>query len=150
MSLFSSVRLRGFTVLVFKSLIVWLEASTFIKLYGLHSLIKCYEYIMLEDINKHDKNAVDDQLLLSPIKDALLAPFFLMHGTILMLIKFNYFSILHLNRPIHLFQSFCCTTLFELMCVYELDFNMDKYGTYINTYTCTYVQTHITYMYMHT
>ena len=44
------------------SLIAWLEAITFIKLYGFHSLMKCYKAIVYEDTNKHDESTVDNWL----------------------------------------------------------------------------------------
>ena len=66
---------------------------------------------------------------------------FLMHGTILMFIKFNIFGTQRLNGPRHLFCSFGCTTwhIFEPLCVFEPSFNTDKYGTYVWMYIDTYV-----------
>ena len=66
-----------------------------------------------------------------------------MYGTILAFIKFN-FGTRHLNRPRHLFYSFCCTTrhIFEPLHVYESGFNTDIYGMYVcmyRLYICTYV-----------
>ena len=58
----------------------------------------------------------------------------LMYGTILMFIKFNNFGTWRSNSLKHLFHSFCCTTqhIFELLRVYELNFNKDKYGTWLS------------------
>ena len=49
-------------VALFMSSIAWLEANTFIKAYGLHSLTKPSKCTMWED-NEHDKYAVNDDLL---------------------------------------------------------------------------------------
>ena len=77
-----------------------------------------------------------------------------MYGTILTFIKFNNFGTRHLNGPRHLFHSFCCTTrhLFEPLRVYEPGFNIDKYGTYICSFTIasshvyTYIRHYINYI----
>ena len=45
----------------FMSSIEWLEANTFIKAYGLHSLTKLSKCSIQED-NEHDEYAVNDQL----------------------------------------------------------------------------------------
>ena len=72
---------------------------------------------------------------------------FLMHGTILIFIKFNNFGTWHLNKPRGLFHSFCCTTqyIFEPLHVYELCFNMDKYNNYFAfaEFVCVCVCVHV-------
>ena len=51
---------------VFTSLITWLEASTFIKVHGLHSLTKRVTKCILREDNEHDKYAVNNQLYQHP------------------------------------------------------------------------------------
>ena len=56
------------SVTLLMSSIAWLEANTFMKAYGIHSLTKPNKYIMRED-NKHDECAVNAQLLQYPKGD---------------------------------------------------------------------------------
>ena len=51
---------------VFTSLIMWLEASLFIKVHGLYSLTKHISAGMLQEDNKHDKYAVNNGLYQRP------------------------------------------------------------------------------------
>ena len=51
---------------VFTSLIVWLEASMFIKVYGLHSLTKRVAKCIMWEDNKHDKYTVNHRLYQHP------------------------------------------------------------------------------------
>ena len=70
----------------------------------------------------------------------------MMYETILTFIKFNNFGTRHLNKPSHLFHSFCCTTwrIFEPLRVYEPGFNMDKYGMYVFMYyVCMHACMHV-------
>ena len=123
-------------VRVFTSLIVWLEVSTFIKVYELHSLtgvVKTHKCIPEQEDDKRDKYAImidcsnirkGDANIKRDIENKL------MFGTILRFINFNNFGTWRLNGPWHLFYSFCCTTrcIFEPLRVFEPGFNTDKYG----------------------
>ena len=124
------------------SLIAWLEASTFIKVYRIHSMtgvvklvsaswcgktanvINTLKTIDCSNIRKGDANIKRD----TKIK--------LTFGTILRFIKFNNFGTRHLNEPRRLFLSFCCTTrrIFEPLRVFEPGFNTDKYGKCVTSY----------------
>ena len=68
-------------------------------------------------------------------------------------IKFNKFGTWCLNRPRHLFYSFCCITrhIFDPLHVYEPGFNTDKsyIHIYLHKHTHTYVRMHVhTYTYV--
>ena len=124
------------------SLIAWLEASTFIKVYGLHSLtdvvklgsaFQCRKMINVintllmmdcSNIRKRGANIKRD------IENKLI---FLNVWHHLRFIKFNNFGTRHLNGPRHLFLSFSCTIrhIFGPLCVFEPGFNTDKYGMYV-------------------
>ena len=103
------------SVTLLMSSIAWLEANTFMKAYGIHSLTKPNKYIMRED-NKHDECVVNVQLLqyskgMHVSREILrIGLFSLTYGTTLTSIKFNNYSTQLLNGPRHLFHSFCCTT----------------------------------------
>ena len=61
--LFPIVRLEWQVLVpVFTSLIVWLEANTFIKVHGLHSLTKHVCKVHPAEDNKRDKYTVNDGL----------------------------------------------------------------------------------------
>ena len=50
---------------VFTSLIAWLETSTFIKVYGLHSLtgvVKLVKCILVQEDGERDKYIINDRL----------------------------------------------------------------------------------------
>ena len=120
------------------SSIAWLEANTFMKAYGIHSLTKPNKYIMQED-NKHDECAVtlnccNIQKGMHVSREMLrIGLFSLTYGTTLTSVKFNNYSTQRLNGPRRLFHSFCCTTIqhmFEPLYVYEPGFYTDKYGNY--------------------
>ena len=74
-------------VLVIMSLIVWLEAITFIILYVLHSL-----QVMQENTNKHDESTVGiakEVCIIGhiPIEILRIFSFILRHGTIIRLLN---------------------------------------------------------------
>ena len=86
------------TVRLFTSIIVQLESIMFVKLYGLHSVIKCCKCMVQEDVKVHNEYTVDDWLYIAK-EDALLSTYqkryqeyALKHGTILTFVKFNNFG----------------------------------------------------------
>ena len=66
-------------------------------------------------------------------------------GTIIRFIKFNNFGTRHLNGPIHLFLSSCCTTrcIFEPLHVFEPRFNTDKYEMDMLNLVCVHIDIHM-------
>ena len=110
---------------VFTSLIVCLDANMYIKVHRLHSLTKHTSAILREG-NEHDNDWMsnfwkEDAHIKRDIENKL---FSLMYGTILTFNESN-FGTWCLNRPRHLFRSFCCTT----QCIFEATFNTDIYDT---------------------
>ena len=120
-------------VLVLTSLIAQLEAFMFIKLYGLHSLMKrckCRYQQTQQVCCRWSAMAVFNRgCIVGHIPREIII---LMHGSI-----FNwtmYFGTQHLNEPRHVFHSCCCSIwyVFELMHLYEPGFNKDKHSNYKN------------------
>ena len=112
--------------------IAWLEANTFITVYGRHSLTRRINWRQQTCRIHYKRSTVAiSEMRIHILREVLIISLFsLMYCTISTFIKLNNFDTRRLNGPRHLFPSFCCTTqhIFYPLRVYEPGFNTDKYG----------------------